>query len=50
VHVVLTGPKDSRQLEQNLDALDAGPLSAEQLQWVRDYGAFVKRKHRRDYI
>lgn len=50
VHVVLTAPKDSRQLEQNLSALDAGPLPAEQLQWVRDYGAFVKTKHRRDYI
>ena len=50
VHVVLTGPKDRTQLDQNLDALEAGPLTVEELDWVRQYGAFVKKNHKRDYI
>ena len=50
VHVVLTGPKNRAQLDENLDGLTDGPLSEEELQWVRDYGAVVKNKHKRDYV
>lgn len=50
VHVVLTGPKTRAQLDENLAALEAGPLSDDELQWVRDYGAQVKSKKRLDYI
>lgn len=50
VHVVLTGPKNRAQLDQNLDCLQEGALAGEELQWVRDYGAVVKSKRKRDYI
>ncbi|MBN1336111.1 MAG: aldo/keto reductase [Deltaproteobacteria bacterium] len=46
VHVVLTGPKDRAQLDANLDALAAGPLSAEEDAWVRMYGKAVRAKRR----
>ena len=41
VDIVLTGPKDSEQLQQNLDALDKGPLGAEEMAWMRDFGKAV---------
>ena len=44
VHVALTGPKNRAQLDENLDALEAGPLTDEERQWCLDYGAFVKSK------
>lgn len=50
VHVVLTAPKTSAELEQNLEALEAGPLSPEELEWVRDYGRKLKAKKKMDYV
>lgn len=50
IHTVLTGPRDRDQLQQNLRALDAGPLEPEELEWVREYGRKVKAKRRLDYI
>lgn len=50
VHVVLTGPKNREQLDENLGALEAGPYPDAELQWVRDYGALVKRMRRLDYV
>ncbi len=44
VHVCLTGPANRAQLDDNLAALAAGPLSAEEEQRVRDYGRAVKKK------
>lgn len=44
VHVCLTGPEDRAELEAILKALDAGPLTPEPDQWVRDYGRAVKKK------
>ena len=41
VDVVLTGPKDRAQLRENLAALDKGPLSEEEMGWVRDFGRVV---------
>lgn len=50
VHVVLTGPKTRSQLDENLLALESGPLEPAELQWVRDYGALVKKKKKMDYV
>ena len=50
VHLVLTGPKTREQLDENLQALEEGPLSADELAWVRQYGALVKQKKRLDYV
>ena len=50
VHVTLSGPKDRAQLDQNLDALDLGPLPAEEEAWVREYGKKVKAKKKFGYF
>ena len=50
VHVVLTGPQNREQLRQNLDAMRQGPLTPEEIAWVRQYGRLVKSKKRLDYI
>lgn len=50
VHVAWTGPANREQLDENLAALDAGPLSAEEEAWVREYGRQVKAKRRMDYV
>jgi aryl-alcohol dehydrogenase-like predicted oxidoreductase len=41
VDVVLTGPANAAQLDENLDALDKGPLSDEELGWMRAFGRAV---------
>lgn len=42
VDIVLTGPKNRDQLEENLNNLrDKGPLSDEENQWIREYGNVV---------
>ena len=41
VDVTLTGPKNLAQLEESLDALGRGPLSAEENGWMRAFGAHV---------
>ena len=50
IHLVLTGPRNREQLKGNLEALSQGPLSAEELNWVRQYGAQIKAKKKLDYI
>ena len=50
VHVTLTGPRDRAQLDENLDALERGPLPAEEMAWVREYGTKVKAKKRFGYF
>ena len=50
VNVALTGPKDRDQLIQNLMAMEKGPLSAEEMEWVREYGRQVYRNKKMDYI
>jgi aryl-alcohol dehydrogenase-like predicted oxidoreductase len=50
VHVALSGPKDRVQLDENLDALDAGPLSPDEEAWVREYGRQVKARKKIPYI
>jgi aryl-alcohol dehydrogenase-like predicted oxidoreductase len=41
IHVVLTGPKDRAQLLENLEAVEAGPLSPDEDRWIRSFGAAV---------
>jgi aryl-alcohol dehydrogenase-like predicted oxidoreductase len=41
VDVTLTGPATDAQLDANLAALEKGPLSPEEMAWMRDFGAAV---------
>ncbi len=41
VDVVLTGPKDVKELRENLAALARGPLSDEEQGWMREFGRKV---------
>jgi aryl-alcohol dehydrogenase-like predicted oxidoreductase len=41
VDLVLTGPGSLAQLEENLAALERGPLSSEELEWMRRFGQVV---------
>jgi len=50
VHVALTGPKSRAQLDENLDALEAGPLSPDEDAWVREYGRQVKARRKIPYL
>jgi aryl-alcohol dehydrogenase-like predicted oxidoreductase len=50
VHLVLTGPANREQLKQNFAALQQGPLTSEELSWVREYGRMVKSRKRLDYV
>lgn len=50
VDVTLTGPKTRAQLDDNIAALEAGPLSAEELRWIRDYGRGVKSLKKLPYL
>lgn len=44
VDVVLTGPKNLQQLQENLhDLRDKGPLSEEENRWIREYGQVVHK-------
>jgi aryl-alcohol dehydrogenase-like predicted oxidoreductase len=38
VDVVLTGPKDRAQLDHAIDAIERGPLSADEMKTMRDFG------------
>ena len=41
IDVCVTGPKDAGQLDQALQALDRGPMSHDELAWMRRVGAHV---------
>jgi aryl-alcohol dehydrogenase-like predicted oxidoreductase len=41
VHVCLTAPRNLRQFEENLAAVGQGPLSGEELQFMREFGDAV---------
>ena len=41
VDVVLNGPASLAQLDENLAALEKGPLSSEELEWMRRFGKVV---------
>lgn len=50
VHLVLTGPKNRMQLQQNLEALQQGMLSENELEWIRQYGRLVRARKKFDYV
>jgi len=50
VHLVLTGPKNRHQLEQNFKAVQQGPLNQEEMNWIRQYGQQVRSRKKLDYI
>jgi aryl-alcohol dehydrogenase-like predicted oxidoreductase len=42
VDLVLTGPKNRRELQENLNGIrEKGPLSEEENRWIRDFGGIV---------
>ena len=41
VDLALTGPASRAELEQNLDALEKGPLTPEEEKWIREFGRKV---------
>lgn len=41
VDIALTGPANRAELEQNLDAVERGPLSEDEARWMRDFGRHV---------
>ena len=41
VNVVLCGPKTKDQLQENISALEKGPLSEEEMKWMREFGKVV---------
>jgi aryl-alcohol dehydrogenase-like predicted oxidoreductase len=41
VDVVLCGPKNAAQLQENLDALEKGPLTDDEEEWMRRFGKAV---------
>ena len=50
VHLVLTGPKNRKQLVANLRAIQQGALTPDELSWIRQYGKLIRSKKRFDYI
>jgi len=41
VDVVLTGPASAQQLDENLAAIERGPLTSDEDRWMREFGAAV---------
>lgn len=41
VNVVLTGPGNIKQLEDNLEAIKKGPLNEDEMTWMRQFGKIV---------
>jgi aryl-alcohol dehydrogenase-like predicted oxidoreductase len=50
LHVALTAPANRTQLDQNLDVLNAGPLSEAEDAWVRQYGRQVRARKKIPFI
>ncbi len=46
VRACLAGPKDARELDGVLEALDAGPMTDDELAWMRRVGAHVRARGR----
>jgi aryl-alcohol dehydrogenase-like predicted oxidoreductase len=44
VHVACCGPNSMKQLEQNLECLEVGPMSGEELERMRRIGGYVHEK------
>ena len=46
VHLVTSGPANRAQLDENLAALEDGPLAEDEAGWIREYGRHVKARRR----
>ncbi|HTS62763.1 MAG TPA: aldo/keto reductase [Candidatus Acidoferrales bacterium] len=46
VHVCIMAPGNLSQFEQNLAEIRRGPLAEEDMQFMRSFGDFVRRRHR----
>ncbi|MBI5531190.1 MAG: aldo/keto reductase [Deltaproteobacteria bacterium] len=46
VNLVMLGPKNTAQLDEAMTALDKGPMSEEELQWMRRVGKAVRARNR----
>ncbi len=46
IHVCLTAPSNDKHLTENLRALEQGPLSEEDLQFMREFGDVVHKKRK----
>ena len=46
VDVCLTGPRSVAELQAALDAWDQGPLSEDEVEWMRRFGKLKYRKPR----
>lgn len=46
VHVCMTAPGNLNQLEENLEALSQGPLDAEEMRFMQEFGDAVHRQRR----
>jgi aryl-alcohol dehydrogenase-like predicted oxidoreductase len=46
VHVCMTAPSNLKQLEENLEVLSQGPLDAEEMRFMREFGDAVHRQRR----
>ncbi len=44
VNVVMAGPKDRSQMDEALSALDRGPMSADELAWMKRVGVNARKK------
>lgn len=47
VHATLTAPSNERQLEENIQAMSLGPLSEDELRYMREYGDRIHGQRRR---
>jgi aryl-alcohol dehydrogenase-like predicted oxidoreductase len=47
VNVCLTAPRNLRQLEENIAAVKEGPLSPEEMAFLREFGDEIYRRHKR---
>jgi aryl-alcohol dehydrogenase-like predicted oxidoreductase len=50
VDVCLAGPKDGEELDGALEALDRGPMDADELAWMKRVGAAVRTHHKQSWI
>lgn len=50
IHLVLTGPSNRAELADNLRSLEKGPLTAEEMAWVHQYGQALRKARRLDYV
>jgi aryl-alcohol dehydrogenase-like predicted oxidoreductase len=46
VHVCLTAPRNQRQLQENIDAVRQGPLSEDDMHFMKEFGDAVYRQYK----